>query len=410
MKTIPKLEGFDQSLNFLRNPYSFISKTSKELHSDIFKTRINLKPTICLTGKEAADFFSSDALKRKGAAPEPLRATLFGKRGVQTLDGQAHLHRKKLFLSIMTPKNIQTLGEIAKGIWEEQSQQWPLGSDIDLYSEAQIVHTKTVCRWFGIPLSENEVGQRTKELTAMFDKAAAKSLSHFKTRFERKMAERWIMKMVENVRSNPESYDKSSPLYIFSLYTNLDGSLLRKRDAAVEILNVLRPTVAVSLYIIFLAHALHTHPEKYDPHSPNLFVQEVRRLYPFFPAIVAKVQKETSWKGYHFEAGTQVLLDLYGINHDERIWEKPFEFNPKRFESWDKSPFNFVPQGPGDHLINHRCPGEWATIQLMKIALEFLTQSLEYTVPDQNLSIDFSRLPAIVRSEFIIKRTSKENL
>lgn len=52
--------------------------------------------------------------------------------------------------------------------------------------------------------------------------------------------------------------------------------------------------------------------------------------------------------------------------------------------------------------MNHRCPGEWITIELMKVALAFLTERMEYEVPEQDLRIDYSRLPALPRSHFII--------
>ena len=55
--------------------------------------------------------------------------------------------------------------------------------------------------------------------------------------------------------------------------------------AAVELLNVVRPIVAVSAFIAQAAHALHRHPEwrqklKDDEGQLEPFVQEVRRLYP----------------------------------------------------------------------------------------------------------------------------------
>ena len=59
--------------------------------------------------------------------------------------------------------------------------------------------------------------------------------------------------------------------------------------AAVELINLVRPTVAVSWYIVFAALALHEHPgyrEKLrtgDDAYAGLFVQEVRRFYPFAP-------------------------------------------------------------------------------------------------------------------------------
>src|SRR3712207_8802226 len=54
----------------------------------------------------------------------------------------------------------------------------------------------------------------------------------------------------------------------------------------------------------------------------SLFVQEVRRYYPFFPFIVALAREDFDWKGYHFEKGTLTVLDLYGTNHDARLWEE----------------------------------------------------------------------------------------
>src|SRR3546814_9974873 len=66
--------------------------------------------------------------------------------------------------------------------------------------------------------------------------------------------------------------------------------MLSPRVAAVELLNILRPTVAVSVFITFTAHALHQLPAcrqnlQADDGYLECFVQEVRRFYPFFPAV-----------------------------------------------------------------------------------------------------------------------------
>lgn len=102
------------------------------------------------------------------------------------------------------------------------------------------------------------------------------------------------------------------------------------------------------------------------------------------------------------------MLDLYGTDHDPRTWDKPEEFRPDRFRAWDQSAFNFIPQGPGDHYQNHRCAGEWITIELMKVAADFLTRQITYNVPEQDLRIDMSRLPALPRSGFIIDNVRAE--
>jgi len=98
-----------------------------------------------------------------------------------------------------------------------------------------------------------------------------------------------------------------------------------------------------------------------------------------------------------------VLLDLYGTNHDERIWENPEAFRPERFDHWDGSAFNFIPQGGGDYDINHRCPGEWITIELMKQAVSLLTTTVQYEeMPGQDLRVNLSRMPAMPKDPFTI--------
>ena len=136
----------------------------------------------------------------------------------------------------------------------------------------------------------------------------------------------------------------------------------------------------------------------------ELFVQEVRRFYPFFPFVVARVRQAFDWQGYHFPKRRKVILDLYGTNQDARWWEQPEAFRPERFRHWDESPFAFIPQGGGEHQQDHRCAGEWITIELMKVALSFLTRSMTYDVPEQNLRISLSRMPAIPKSRFVISK------
>ncbi len=97
-----------------------------------------------------------------------------------------------------------------------------------------------------------------------------------------------------------------------------------------------------------------------------------------------------------------MILDAYGTNHDARIWEDPDAFRPDRFRHWSGNAFAFIPQGGGDHYTGHRCAGEWITISLMKRAVRLLTATMTYDVPDQDLHIDLSRMPAIPASRFVI--------
>ena len=98
------------------------------------------------------------------------------------------------------------------------------------------------------------------------------------------------------------------------------------------------------------------------------------------------------------------MLDLYGTNHDTRIWHDPALFRPDRFSSREPGPFDLIPQGGGDHAVTHRCPGEDITLSLMKVAASALARRMTYDVPGQDLSVDFTRLPALPRSRFVMRK------
>jgi len=85
------------------------------------------------------------------------------------------------------------------------------------------------------------------------------------------------------------------------------------------------------------------------------FVQEIRRFYPFTPYVGAEAKKSFTWKQFKIKKGTLVLLDIYGTNHDSKLWLNPYEFNPERFNNWTGNPFTFMPQGGGDCNQGHRC-------------------------------------------------------
>jgi fatty-acid peroxygenase len=200
---------------------------------------------------------------------------------------------------------------------------------------------------------------------------------------------------------------RDSAAYAIAWHRDRNDEVLNPKTAAVELINVLRPTVAVARYVTFAALALHQHPdvarelERGSDEDLERFVQEVRRFYPFFPAIGGRVEREFDWRGHHFVKGTWVLLDIYGTNHDPRTWRDPEAFRPDRFKVHETTPFDFVPQGGGSHAQTHRCPGEDITVALVKSALRHLA-TLRYDVPPQDLSIDLATMPTLPASGFVM--------
>ncbi|WP_214779335.1 cytochrome P450 [Exiguobacterium sp. s22] len=401
-KVIPKQEGLDHSVDFLREGYLFVANRRKSFQSDIFETRLLGERVICLGGEDAAAlFYDADKFTRQDAAPKRLLKTLFGEDGVQTLNGVAHTLRKRMFMSLMTKENIDRLLRLTDREWKRIRH---VGEEIVLYDEAQQVLMKAVCEWSGVPLARDEVAKRTDEMRLLFESGTSLGPTYVQGRKARSSAEAWIRQMVKEVRSNRLLPNKQTALYEFSWHRDESGELLPEEVVAVEVLNILRPTVAISVYVLFTVLALHQFPKERErvgqgQISKTAFVQEVRRFYPFFPVAAARVNTDFEWDGYAFTEGTLTLLDLYGTNHDSSIWTEPDQFDPARFMDWKESPFNFIPQGGGDVDFGHRCAGEHVTIAILEQVIELFTEEFSYTVPPQDLSYSFVDMPSLPKSK-----------
>jgi fatty-acid peroxygenase len=406
---MPRESAFDSTLALLRHPYDFIAERARRHGSDVFETRLLLRRAICMTGRDAAELICDpERFVRHDATPDRINKTLLGEGGVQSLDGEAHRVRKQMFMSLMTPENIARLTEVAETEWHLAAERWALAERVVLYDELRRLLTRAVCAWAAVPLPDDAVDRRTAQLSALFEHAGSIGLQHWRARIERRRAEAWAAYLVRRVRAGELDPPGHPALHSVAGHREADGRLLDERVAAVELLNVLRPTVAVAVFITCAAIAIAQHPgcrarlAAREPGYAERFVQEVRRFYPFFPSIAARVRRGFDWRGYHFPRGRRIILDLYGTDHDPRIWALPETFDPDRFEDRDGSPYTFIPQGPGDHYANHRCPGEWITIALMQQAVTFLAGDLRYEVPPQDLTINRSKLPPLPGSRFVM--------
>jgi fatty-acid peroxygenase len=178
--------------------------------------------------------------------------------------------------------------------------------------------------------------------------------------------------------------------------------------AAVEVLNVIRPTVAITWFLAFSGHALIRWPEHRkrlvdgDPAFAEAFAHEVRRFYPFAPFVGGRAPREVEWDGQRIPKNSMVLLDIYGQGHDPEVWGDPYVFRPERFLHQDIGPFELIPQGGGDPRTGHRCPGEQIVVAVLA-ALAIRLARLDVDIPDQDLDISLRRIPARPASGVVLR-------
>jgi len=415
MPQIPRDPAFDSTLAILNDGYEFIENRCRRFGSDLFTTRIMGTKAVCMHGREAAEIFYDEArFQRHSALPRRVVTSLFGKGAIHTLDDAEHHQRKAAFLSLMTPGQLERLMGLTAEEWRTAIRRWQRMDSVILFDEVPKILAQAVCTWAGVPVTSAELPGRARDLVAMVDAFGGVGPRLWKGKLARLRAELWLARLVWRVRRGGLSPTPGTALYVLAQHRDLHGRLLSLRLAAVELLNVIRPTVAVAWYVAFAALALHQHPQAREriaqAHSQDnvgeyadWFMQEVRRFYPFTPYLGAKVRRPFTWKGQNFGPGMLVLLDVYGYHHDSTQWKDPDVFRPERFEHRREDPFDFIPQGGGTRDHGHRCPGEWITMHNIALALHFLTRCMTYDVAaKQDLSIDLSRMPTRPRSGFVI--------
>ena len=422
----------DNTLPLLVQGYAWLPDLTRRKGPGPVRTRLMGRPAVALRGPAAVGFFYDEThVRRRSALPEPVLSTLFGKGAVHTLDGEEHRDRKALFVSLLKDAaGVTELAHRAAEEWERSRKEWAGRPQVTLFDEVAVLLTRAVCAWAGVPLvqhpddmkghggsaaADGEAKRTARDLVAMVDGFATAGPRHWRARRARQRQEERLARLVEATRADSgratshQQVRAGSVVHTVATHRDLDGGLLDPHTAAVEILNVIRPTVAVTWYTVFGAHALHRDPSLRERLATEgegyarAFAHEVRRFYPFAPFVAGIAPDDVTWQGCPIPEGSLVLLDLYGQNHDPELWNAPYAFDPERFAGREPGRDELVPQGGGEASQGHRCPGEDITLAVLSTLLPRLAR-LEHHVPTQDLRIPLNRMPTRPRSGFVMTR------
>ncbi|XVF00626.1 hypothetical protein REPUB_Repub04eG0017000 [Reevesia pubescens] len=126
-------------------------------------------------------------------------------------------------------------------------------------------------------------------------------------------------------------------------------------------------------------------------------IKETLRLQP--AALLSaprEAMEDCTVAGFHVPAGTRLLVNLWKLQRDPSIWQRPSDFLPERFLSDHANldvrgqNFELLPFGAGRRI----CPGITFALQLLYLALARLLHGFEWgTVSDK--AIDMSESPGI---------------
>ena len=400
----------DTTFGLFFRGYPHLLQKFRSQQRDVVET--NILPfikAIAMRGEKAAKlFFDEHKFLRQGAAKA--EQSTFSTAGILPADESAFVS-KELALQVMTPESLNRLEAIFSERLNDCLDHWQTRNNITLFHEAEKVLCIAACEWFGIPLHEQEINLRTGQLSLLVEAEGSVGPRFFRGRTSRKRLEMWLSLLTEDLRGGRLKVAGNTVFQSVAFRKDENGIILDARAAGIELLNLIRPIVSIARHVVFAAMALKEHPQysnilKETPAMYDNFVHEVRRYYPCSPMMAATVRNEFEYEGIKFSKGVLVMLDVYATNHHEDAWKNPETFFPERFETTKGSVFNFN-QPVGDTGIDYARTNEEIALRLTKTALRFLNEEVQYSVPDQDLSINMSRIPALPQSRFKLKIESK---
>jgi fatty-acid peroxygenase len=383
-------------LGLLRHGYDALAKLREASGgADWFEARMLGRRALVVRGEDGVrTFYDPRLVTRKGAIPAPLRLLLFGRGAVHGLAGPAHQERKRMFLEVVDRASADRLADEVARRLEQATTSWEERGSVRLFDELVEVYGASVIAWAGIDAEEAEARSVSRDLALVVDAFGVRGTGYSRGYAARVRANRWARAVIRDVRRGSRT---GQGTVVGKVAANRS---LSDAVAAVELLNLLRPTVAVAYFGAFLALALERRPDWRErlasgqPDDLRAFGHEVRRCYPFVPLLTGRLVRDYAWNDRVFRRRGFMVLDVIGTNQDPRHWPDATSFDPDRFVGREPNAFEYVPHGGGDPAQGHRCPGEPLAVGILEVTARELART-GYELAPGSRTVPRRRVPSV---------------
>jgi cytochrome P450 len=377
---------------FRRNSVAFLQEGAAS-HGDLFYFRIGPQHAYCVTDPDLIKevLVTKNQYFIKGRALQ--RAKRLLGEGLLTSEGDAHRRQRRLVLPAFHRDRINSYAATMIEFADRIERGWQDGATVDIDQEMMRLTLGIVAKTLFNADVGNDAQQIREAMTTLiemfplllfpFSELLEKLPLPQVRRFDRARArlDQVIYGFIGERRASEEDQGDLLSMLLATRDEESDGSGLtdeQVRDEALTLFIAGHETTANALtwtwYLLSqnpeVEQKLHDELDRVLPggrvpaitdlpdlkYTERVFT-EAMRLYPPAWAIGRKSVKECTIGKYTIPAGSLVLINVFGVQRDERYFPAALKFDPDRWlpeEREKRNPYTYVPFGGGIR----RCIGE----------------------------------------------------
>lgn len=416
-----------QSKAFGEKPLAFLQEGVKR-YGNMFYAMIGVKRTLVISHPHIIKQVLQDETRfGLSGADRIFKAMLGESQG--TSHGDTWRTHNKLSRPYFTMKvieqNLQQTYDVLSAELADLANK--LDVEMDMTTKAKESILNCTLQFLGHTATQKEI----KQIILLYDDFLENILSKVRNPFSKEIRDNSIDHLNETVPSFNETIqsiiDMRSHPIVARYQESADASSKNLRDqlAGIIVTGYGAVSYAVDSTLVFISQ----HPEVEQKviseveehfHNPcDIFrlkyleavLSESMRLMPPAWMVSRRVNEDVQLEGYDIPKGTEILVNIYGMNRNFSVWDLPNQFKPERF--LDKKPEElrniFMPFGSGRRV----CLGTNFAMQEMLMYLAICYKNYRFKTPDKvleampKLSVTFAPHKMIVQQQSPIQQTKK---
>jgi cytochrome P450 family 135 len=326
-----------------------------------------------------------------------------GSSSVLVLDGEEHLHMRRLLLPSFHGEAVRGHTDLIAAITAEEVKGWPVGVPFAVHPHMQAITLEVILS--AVIGVRDE--RRLARLRALLPRVAGANLFAFWAEgtmpelamstlgsrmpwiAARREADQLIYEEIAAHRAAPEGrHDILALLIAAGQEDEASLSDAELRDQIMTLLVAGHETTATTLAWCF--ERLVRHPSCLERLQEEIasdagdayldaVVNETLRTRPVIDQAVRKLTSPMDIGGYLLPAGTTLAASIIGVQRTEASFASPEEFRPERFLDQPPAPYTLIPFGGGVR----RCVGASFAVMEIKAILRRTIESVRLRPTDQ---------------------------